>query len=967
MIKIHQIKGNKPLLLDTIEKVWLVKSGSLALFSTKVEEGKPIGNRRYLFCVSQGEAVFGSRLWHEPETNTQCGILAIALEDTELELLELSNMIAGIEENTAETLQFTNLIENWLGNLNQLVIGESKPNVKVVVKKDLEQLSLSPGEFLQAAHQSVIWVRVCEGDALWMGRKDFSLDEKKWFPITSVTWLQPITQIEVETSMTADLNYKQLLIGLTHFYNYLHNYFYQISLKETESKVQNLQKQQQLNHENIRAALSNFASNLIQPQQRFERKETPLLVAAGAVGKAMGIMIVSPKLSEKNQRQNKDIVEAIAQATQIRTRKVILAGDWWRKDNGPLLAFTQAENRPVAVLIDKSQGDRYFLFDPELQTHTLVSEHIATTLAPEAYMFYRPLPSVVKKITDVLKFGIEGFERDVFVLIAVGIVGTLLSMITPQATAILIDTAIPNSDRFLLIQLTVGLLAVSFGRTILNLSQGLISQRIAEGTGSHIQTAVWDRLLRLKPSFIRQFSSGDMLLRIMSVSQIYSMISGAIQRTLLSGVFALLNLGLMFIYSPQLALVGVIVALVGISFTIFSSLILLAQERQQEALIGRIQGLVVQMLNGVAKIRVAAAETRAFTIWAKSYNQQIQFSNEIIRLNHIVSIFNELMLPVSYLLLYWFGFTAMQSSLMGEGNLTLGTFLAFNAAFGTFFAGVTSLSNTLVGIVHIIPLWQRAASILQGELESASDQAEPEPLQGRVTLKNVSFRYRQDGQLILNDVTINAEPGEFIAIVGPSGSGKSTLLRLLLGFETPLKGTISYDDQDLAQLNLSAVRRQLGVVLQNSKVMQGSIFDNITTGSFVTMEQAWTAVRMAGLTADIEAMPMGIHTLVSEGGSNISGGQLQRLMIARSLVFQPKIILMDEATSFLDNHTQAIVTENLNQLNVTRIVIAHRLSTIRHADLIYVMEAGQIVQFGSFTELMQQPGLFTKLVARQLD
>ena len=270
-------------------------------------------------------------------------------------------------------------------------------------------------------------------------------------------------------------------------------------------------------------------------------------------------------------------------------------------------------------------------------------------------------------------------------------------------------------------------------------------------------------------------------------------------------------------------------------------------------------------------------------------------------------------------------------------------------------------------LLEISPLWQRAKPILTGEIESDTNKTEPGLLQGQIELKNVTFRYRPDGLLILNQVNIQAKPGEFIALVGPSGSGKSTILRLLLGFETPLSGIVSYDSQDLTELNLPGVRRQLGVVLQNGKVMQGSIFDNITGGALVSMDQAWEAARLAGLAEEIEQMPMGIHTLISEGGSNLSGGQLQRLLIARSLIFKPKIILFDEATSSLDNQTQRIITKSLEQLNATRIVIAHRLSTIRNADRIYVMQGGKVIQVGSFEELMKQSGFFTRLVQRQLD
>ncbi len=210
------------------------------------------------------------------------------------------------------------------------------------------------------------------------------------------------------------------------------------------------------------------------------------------------------------------------------------------------------------------------------------------------------------------------------------------------------------------------------------------------------------------------------------------------------------------------------------------------------------------------------------------------------------------------------------------------------------------------------------------------------------------------------------KPGEFVAIVGPSGSGKSTLLRLLLGFEQPQTGNIFYDGKNLAELDLEAVRQQLGVVLQNGKVMTGSIYENISSGELVSPQVAWEAAQKVGFADDIEEMPMGMHTVVSEGGSNLSGGQRQRLLIARALILEPKILLFDEATSALDNKTQAIVTESLEQLNVTRVVIAHRLSTIRNADFIYVMSQARVVQKGSFDELMEEEGLFRKLVSRQL-
>lgn len=302
----------------------------------------------------------------------------------------------------------------------------------------------------------------------------------------------------------------------------------------------------------------------------------------------------------------------------------------------------------------------------------------------------------------------------------------------------------------------------------------------------------------------------------------------------------------------------------------------------------------------------------------------------------------------------------------GGIQLSLGTFLAFNTAFGNFTRGSTDLSNTITEIIQILPQWQRTQPILGTVPEVDLTKADPGKLKGKITVDHITFRYRSDGLLILDDVCISAEPGEFIALVGGSGSGKSTIFRLLLGFETPQAGSVYYDGQDLSGLDVDAVRRQLGVVLQNGRLMSASIFENIAGGAQITLDEAWDAAKMSGLADDITSMPMQMHTVISEGGGNLSGGQRQRLLIARALVLKPNILLFDEATSALDNKTQAIVSQSLEKMQVTRIAIAHRLSTIRNADRIYVLQSGRVVQQGTFQELATAEGLFAQLIVRQM-
>ena len=662
----------------------------------------------------------------------------------------------------------------------------------------------------------------------------------------------------------------------------------------------------------------------------------------------------------------KEPIDAIARASQFRTRRVLLIGNWWQQDNGPLLAYTKLDKEPVALLPHKE--NQYLLFDPESKTRTPVDQSVSETLASEAYMFYRPFPNIITNGFQIFRFGTRGYEKDIVAILVISLISTLMGMITPQATALLINNAIPDSDRSLLLQIGLALLAMSFGKLIFQIAQSIISLRVETGAGIALQTGMWDRLLKLSPQFFRQYSTGDLLPRVTSVTQIRNLINGAVQRTLLSGVFASLNLGLMIYYSVTLSLVGLAVTVVIVIITVISGLLLVPRERKQEEIGGKITALNVELIHGVAKLKVAVAEERAFAAWVKQYRENIKLTLEIQQINDILTIFNQSVSLISNVVIYWLvGTLIIKSAQLGDGSFTIGTYLAFSSAYGTFQSGATKLSNTITDVLEFIPLWERAQVILDAEPESDPSKADPGQLKGDIEIDHVVFSYKEDGPLILDDVSIHAEAGEFIALVGPSGSGKSTIMRLMLGFETPNTGSVYYDGQDLAGLAPVALRRQLGVVLQNVRVPAAPIFDIIASGALITLDEAWEAARRAGFAEDIEEMPMGMHTVVSEGGTNLSGGQRQRLMIARALVLKPKIILLDEATSALDNQTQGIVTESLDRLNATRIVVAHRLSTIRNADRIYVMEAGRVVQVGTFEELLDQEGLFARLAARQLD
>ncbi len=952
------IKGNEPLLLNDPETVWVVNSGTLALFATSVEDGEPKGNRRYLFSVSATEALFGTALFE------QWGIVAVAIEETELSPVALADFTALIAENDECAIA---LIEGWSKHLGDF-IGRNP----LLTPSNLEQtdsecyLSLEKGHTLTCSEDRVVWLHLGEGCARWMGIEDLKLETTSpQLPLTPGMWVEAEDLVEVHVVPTKELVVDQIPTSLAYLHEYFLHYFNILFVKRKEEDFRLFQEREELNRQVTQTALGELTT-MLRPQEEaaFFQSGTPLLIAAGAVGRSLGITINPPAQSEDLSRVS-DPLDAIARASRFRTRRILLVGDWWREEHGPLLAYTNSDKSPVALL---PKDNSYVLFDPNSRTQTLVDRAVAQTLSLEAQMFYRPLPLQVRNSLTLFEFGTRGNIKELLGMVVLGILGTLLGMVTPQATAMLVNDAIPNSNGLLLWQIALALFAAALGQAAFQMAQGILTLRVENSADANLQPAIWDRLLTLKPAFFRNYSSGDLLTRLLAIGQIRAKLSGATQRTLLSAVFSLLNLALMFFYSWQLALVGFGITLIAVIVTVTSSTLLVDKNRKQEAADGEINGLTVELINGVSKLRVAAAEGRAFAAWAKKYSQRTKLKAGIKRIDDSVSVFNEALPSISSILLYWFAIMFIQmAEAQGGSGLNMGTFLAFNSAFGTFIGGVTDLSNTLTDVLGIVPLWERAKPIAQGMPETDPSSADPGRLTGRILLDHITFRYREDGPLILDDVSIYADPGEFVAIVGPSGSGKSTVFRLLLGFETPMSGTVYYDGQDLAGLDVQAVRRQLGVVLQNGRINSGSMFENLTCGALVTMDEAWEAARMSGFAEDIEQMPMGMHTVVSEGGTNLSGGQRQRLLIARSILLKPKIILMDEATSALDNRTQAIVTESLDKLNAARIVIAHRLSTIRNADRIYVIEAGRLVEVGSYAELVEQEGLFARLVARQID
>ncbi len=710
----------------------------------------------------------------------------------------------------------------------------------------------------------------------------------------------------------------------------------------------------------MQRASDNLASVLLPATTAATAKRgDPLVAAMAAVGRAIGLS-VEPHPMANSFPTLLLRIQATARASRCRIRQVSLAPGWWRQENGPLLAFAAEDGSPVA-LVPATGG--YRIEDPAGRLSGRIDAGFAARLAPTAYALYRAFPDTTITWRHIAAFALRDNLPDTALILTMGALVGFLGLATPFATQLIFDYAIPGGLSDQLWQLGAGMLVAALGTAAFSLAQGFLLLRVETKADRNVQSAVIDRLLRLPAPFFRRYSVGDLANRSMSVDAIRQIISGIGVTTLLGTVSSLFNFFILFRHGLQLSILAVVLGLTATLVTITVNLWSLRFARESENLEGAISGLVNQLIAGMAKLRVTGSAAPAFAVWAEKFAEKTRLRLRLSRVQNVLTVFNVAFSPTCTLLIFWFAFQRLEEP--GSG-FTTGDFLAFNSAFGAFLGAMMAFSGATIQAIMVIPLYERAGPILRELPESGAAQSWPGELTGDIDLRHVTFRYASDGPAVLEDINLTIKPGEFVAVVGPSGGGKSTLLRLLLGFEQPESGTIYFNGQVLETLDRIEVRRQIGVVLQSSRPLSGDIFGNIASNSGATLPQAWAAAELAGFAADIRAMPMGMHTIVSEEGGGLSGGQRQRLMIARAVVSNPRILFFDEATSALDNETQAHVAEGLTKLKATRLVIAHRLSTIAGADRVIVIRGGRIVEEGTFQALMEKRGFFFELANRQL-
>ncbi|MFC4535346.1 ATP-binding cassette domain-containing protein [Sphaerisporangium dianthi] len=648
-----------------------------------------------------------------------------------------------------------------------------------------------------------------------------------------------------------------------------------------------------------------------------------------------------------------DPLGAALDAARVRHRRVRLEGRWWRTATVPMVGFTREGGRPVALLPHRGG---YRAADPASEP-CRVTEAVAAGLAPDAWQVYPPLGEGLASPLALLRFGLRGAGRELGWLVAAGGGAALLALGVPLFTFTLLRSAADPADRPAMAWIAVIIAGmVCAGALLLALRNSLLV-RVHGRLQERLEPAVWSHLISLDLPFFNRYSTGELVQRANAVSDMRKSLGEAAVNSLLGGMFSLLGLLVLVAVDWRLALV----ALGGVA-ALLAVLAGRAVRQQRHELVmheqyGKIYSLLYACLGAIDKIHVAGREAQVFGLWSRLFATQQRAAAAAQRERAVSAAIGASAQPALLLLL------AVTGLALG---VPAASFVIAAVALGQFVLALGQMNRAVEAGFALLPRFERLRPVLERAAETPPGAKDPGELTGLVRLAGVSFAYPGTAMRILDDVSMVFRPGEFVAVAGPSGAGKSTLVRLLLGFEPPRTGQVLYDGGDVRDLDLRRVRTQVGVVMQQARVLRGSIMENIIGDVPGAVEEdAWRAARLADLDGDIAAMPMGMHTVVGEDNASFSGGQLQRLLIARALVKRPRILILDEATSALDNHTQALVSRRIAELDITRIVIAHRLSTIRSADRIYVLDQGRVVADGPFEELMDQNPLFARMVRRQ--
>ena len=675
--------------------------------------------------------------------------------------------------------------------------------------------------------------------------------------------------------------------------------------------------------------------------------------AVAALLKHMGVKEREVPPSVKGLRNRLDF---LLSSTGILYREVVLKHGWHTDAMGPMICTLKEEGTVIAVLPSSMGGYEYM--DPASGKRVRVNGQTEKAISEEALCFYRPLPMRELKLKDLLRYMLSCLTtRDLVSFAMASLVITLVGMLAPKLNQILTGTVVGTGNTQLLFAAVSFLLFSTIGKVVLTIIRTLLLSRIRLKLSVNVSAATMMRILSLPASFFKDYSAGELNQYVSYMDSLCTTIVDSVFSTAVTGIFSLVYLTQIFAYAPSLVWPSLIVTILTLAVSLLSAKVQMRIDKEKMVYTAQERGLVYSLITGIQKIRLSGAENRAFSKWSQLYVKSAQMTFSPPAIIRLSSVFTTLISLAGTAVMYY---------VATINEVSIADYFAFSAAYGYISSAFSSLASMALSAASIKPIISLIKPLLGAQPETSDTKETVTRLSGSIELSHVTFGYDPDSKPLFEDFNLTIPARQYVAIVGKSGCGKSTLVRLLLGFEKPSRGVILYDRKDLQSLDMRSVRRQIGTVMQDGKLFSGSIFDNIVISApTLKLQDAWDAAEIAGIADDIRDKPMGMNTMLQDGGGTISGGQRQRLMIARAIAPKPKILIFDEATSALDNITQRKVSEALDKMKCTRIIIAHRLSTIRHCDRILLIDGGKIAEDGTYEELIAKGGLFAELVERQ--
>ena len=705
--------------------------------------------------------------------------------------------------------------------------------------------------------------------------------------------------------------------------------------------------------------------------EAIEKKQSPLIVAVKILAEIEGVRIDFPENISSDTSSDETVadlftkVDLLCRTKGIRPRTIELEEQWWNNpgdsflstnDQGEILVVRPRSRRWSAMRF--TGGSSYIAFNTVSGIESEVDEQFSNQLTGVAIVVQRVLPGSPQRLRDLLKLPGRAVIKEIVWSLLMGLAASVMALLVPLVLGRIVGMAVPYHSIEAVFGLVSVLLCASFGLFIFELVRNFTILRMTGELDRNLLPAIWDRILRLPATFFRQNQIGDLSSRIMSLDEARQMFGESIVVAALSATFALVNLIVVAFAAPSLAIIATIIMSL---YGVFVYLLVRSAQRYRDHaanLAGASNAMSLQIVKGIAKIRVSGATATVFRRWT-ALLLDTNRSHELAAVRvAIIGLASASLALIASAAVYLF-------TLIFKQNIPISNFVVFASARGMTAAAVSTLAQMLADGSMAASMISRIQLMLDTPTEDSVPGAWIS-LEGDVTFSDLHFHYRADQPAVLNGLSLHIPKGSFTALVGASGCGKSTVLRCLLGFETPERGAILLDNKALQELDLSLVRRQFGVVLQNLTLVGGTFAECIIGGRDLTVNDAWDAAEQVGIAEFIRSHPEGMDFALNDSAATLSGGQLQRLMLARAIAGRPRILILDEATSALDNRSQDFVTQALSKVQATRIVVAHRLSTVRDADQIAVIDAGRVAELGTHDELMKKNGLYSELIRRQI-